>query len=72
MQLSTPNSLSLRFPHSFGRDEIDISICPRCFATIGFSTWQADLERVQNAHFCDEWQLEAIERAALILTGTCH
>jgi hypothetical protein len=28
------------------------SICPSCLATIGTSTWEADLERMEAAHVC--------------------
>ena len=33
------------------------SICPRCYATIGTSTWEADLERIEAGHVCDASRL---------------
>lgn len=33
------------------------SICPRCYATIGTSTWEADLVRIEAAHICEPSRL---------------
>jgi hypothetical protein len=33
------------------------SICPHCFVTIGCSTWEADLDRIEAAHICEPARL---------------
>ena len=48
---------SSRFPHRTNRDGTIDSICPHCFATIGTSTWEADLEDIEAAHICDPARL---------------
>jgi hypothetical protein len=43
--------------HSFTRrlnnDATIDSICPRCFATVGHSLQEADLERAEQNHICN-------------------
>ena len=46
---STNNS---EFPHRMNKDGTIDSICPRCFVTLGRSTWEADLDRMEAAHLC--------------------
>lgn len=46
-----------RFPHRMNKDGTIDSICPRCYATIGTSTWEADLERIEAGHVCDASRL---------------
>jgi len=41
-----------QFPHRMNKDGTIDSICRRCFATIGCSTWEADLDRIEAAHEC--------------------
>lgn len=50
-------SSSSRFPHRTNPDGTIDSICPHCFATIGTSTWEADLESIEAAHVCDPARL---------------
>ncbi|WP_109488255.1 hypothetical protein [Occallatibacter savannae] len=40
------------FPHRMNKDGTIDSVCPRCFATVGCSTWEAELERLEAAHSC--------------------
>lgn len=44
---------SSRFVHRANDDGIMDSICKGCFAIIATSMWEADLERAEEAHFCD-------------------
>jgi hypothetical protein len=37
------------------------SICPSCFATIGTSTWEADLERMEAAHVCQPLRAQYLD-----------
>ena len=46
-----------KFPHRSNVDGTIDSICPRCFATIGTSTWEADLERIEAEHVCEPSRL---------------
>lgn len=41
------------FPHRMNNDGTTDSICPKCFTTVGCSTWEADLDRMEAAHICD-------------------
>lgn len=50
------------FPHRCKPDGTIDSICPRCYATIGTSTWEADLERMETAHLCDPVRLIEFEK----------
>jgi hypothetical protein len=45
------------FPHRMNKDGTIDSICPRCFTTIGCSTWEAELDRMEAAHKCDAARL---------------
>lgn len=45
------------FPHRANKDGTMDSICPRCFATIGRATWEAELEKMEASHACDPVQL---------------
>ena len=57
-----------RYPHRVNHDGTIDSICPRCFATIGSSTCEADLERLESRHVCEAARLrhydEELRRAA--------
>lgn len=46
-----------KFPHRMNKDGTIDSICPRCYATIGTSTWEADLERIEAGHVCERSRL---------------
>lgn len=54
-------SSSSRFPHRINRDGTIDSICPHCYVTIGTSTWEADLERMEAAHVCEPARLSYYE-----------
>jgi len=43
----------MQFPHRINRDGTIDSICSRCYVTIGTSTTEADLARLEAAHFCE-------------------
>jgi hypothetical protein len=51
------------FAHRNNRDGSIDSICPRCFATIGTSTWESDLNRIEYSHRCDPELLRRWEDA---------
>jgi hypothetical protein len=40
------------FPHRTNQDGTIDSICPHCYLTVGRSTWEAELERIEAAHVC--------------------
>jgi hypothetical protein len=50
-----------KIPHRANRDGTIDSICPRCYATIGTSMWEAELERMEAAHVCDADRVEYFE-----------
>jgi hypothetical protein len=50
------------FPHRMKKDGTIDSICPRCFATVGCSTWEADLDRMEAAHECDPARLTSFNQ----------
>lgn len=50
MRVSSENS---QFPHRTNQDGTIDSICPHCFLTIGSSSCESDLERMESAHVCD-------------------
>jgi len=50
------------FPHRMNRDGTIDSICPRCFSTIGRSTWEADLDRMEAAHLCEPARLASFNQ----------
>jgi hypothetical protein len=41
------------YPHRTNRDGTINSICPHCYRTIGTSTWEADLEEIEQVHICE-------------------
>ena len=45
------------FPHRMNKDGTIDSVCPRCFVTVGRSTWEAELDRMEAAHTCDAARL---------------
>jgi len=49
------------FPHRMNKNGVIDSICRRCFATIGSSTWEADLERIEAAHVCEPTRLASFK-----------
>lgn len=49
------------FPHRMNKDGTIDSICPRCYATIGTSTREADLKRMEAAHVCEPSRLSHFE-----------
>jgi hypothetical protein len=49
------------FPHRINRDGTIDSICSRCYVTIGTSTTEADLERIEMTHVCEPGRLLSYE-----------
>jgi hypothetical protein len=50
------------FPHRMNKNGTIDSICPRCFTTIGCSTWEADLDRMEAAHVCEPSRLSTFSQ----------
>jgi len=40
------------YPHRTNKDGTIDSICPLCFMTVGTSTWESDLARMEAVHVC--------------------
>lgn len=53
--------MTVKFPHRTNRDGTIDSICPRCFATIGKSHWEIDLERMEADHMCYLMSLASLD-----------
>ena len=51
MPLVCPSHID--YPHRTNADGTIDSICVRCHITIGRSTWEAELERMEASHVCD-------------------
>jgi len=49
------------FPHRMNKDGTIDSTCPRCFSTVGCSTWEAELDRMEAAHVCDPARLASFD-----------
>jgi hypothetical protein len=56
------HSVGFEFPHRMNKDGTTDSICPRCFTTVGRSTWEADLDRMEAAHSCDPVRLASFSQ----------
>jgi hypothetical protein len=54
--------VGFEFSHRMNKDGTTDSICPRCFTTIGRSTWEADLDRMEAAHACDPTRLASFSQ----------
>ena len=54
--------VALEFSHRMNKDGTTDSVCPRCFTTIGRSTWEADLDRMEAAHSCDPARLASFSQ----------
>lgn len=52
------------FPHRMNKDGTIDSICPHCFVTVGCSTWEADLDRMEAAHICEPARLASFNGPA--------
>jgi len=50
------------FSHRMKNDGTIDSVCPRCFTTVGCSTWEADLDRMEAAHTCEPARLSAFNQ----------
>ena len=50
--------LFVDFAHRPNRDGTIDSICRCCFVTIGTSTWESDLERMESTHLCNAARVE--------------
>jgi len=57
--MPTSHFVYFEFPHRMNKNGTIDSVCPRCFATVGCSTWEADLDRMEAAHVCDPARLNA-------------
>ena len=58
------------FPHRMNKDGTTDSICPQCFTTIGCSTWEADLDRMEAAHLCDPARLASFNQHRRAMPAT--
>jgi hypothetical protein len=45
------------FSHRMNGNGTTDSICSHCFMTVATSTWEADLERAEAAHQCNQARL---------------
>jgi len=52
----------LKYPHRTNPDGTIDSICPRCYITVGTSSWESELERMEAAHVCDARRVDYFER----------
>lgn len=59
--MPTPRHSATWFAHRFNANGTIDSICPRCYATVGTSSWEADLERMEADHICDPAHLTNFE-----------
>jgi len=59
------HSANFEFPHRMNEDGTIDSICPLCFVTIGCSTWEADLDRMEAAHICEPARLASFNGPGL-------
>jgi hypothetical protein len=50
------------FAHRANRDGTIDSICRCCFVTIGTSTWESDLERMESTHLCNPARVSYYEK----------
>jgi hypothetical protein len=57
---SGPSPLT-KYPHRMNKNGTIDSICPRCYATIGTSMWESDLESMEAAHVCEPSRLSYFE-----------
>jgi hypothetical protein len=48
-------------PHRTNPNGTIDSICPRCYATIGTSTWEFELEKLEAEHVCNTLELKFFE-----------
>ena len=46
-------AMNAHFPHRTNYDGTIDSICPRCYITVGSSTRESDLKRMERAHVCN-------------------
>jgi hypothetical protein len=60
--MSDPGPEAVHFPHRLNHNGTIDSICPKCFATIGTSMWEADLDRSESRHICESWRLAQFNR----------
>jgi len=57
-------SSQTEFVHRMNQDGTINSICPRCYVILATSTWEAELERAEAEHEC--------EQAGLLLFEATH
>lgn len=60
--MPTNHFVYFEFPHRMNKDGTIDSICPRCFAKVGCSTWEADLDRLEAAHTCEPARLNSFNQ----------
>jgi hypothetical protein len=56
-----------RFMRRPTHDDQYSSICTRCFATVGFSRIQEDLDEIERKHVCDK---DVLSRLRILAGGT--
>lgn len=42
-----------KFSHRFCENGTIVSVCRKCFATVGAAHWEADLDHKEKLHVCD-------------------
>lgn len=57
----------MHFPHRVNSDGTIDSICPHCFVTVGSSTSESNLERLEAEHLCEPARIAYYQ--TLDLTG---
>ncbi len=60
--MAAHSPVRFEFPHRMNKDGTIDSICPSCFSTVGRSTWEADLDRLEAAHVCDPARLASFSQ----------
>ena len=56
------HSVYFEFTHHMNKNGTIDSICPRCFTTVGCSTWEADLDRMEAQHVCEPARLNSFNQ----------
>lgn len=60
--MSANHVVHFEFPHRMNKNGTIDSVCPRCFVTVGCSTWEADLDRMEAAHVCEPSRLNSFNQ----------
>jgi hypothetical protein len=62
VEMPNSDTVTRHFPHRTNPNGTIDSICPRCYETVGTSTWESDLEHCEAAHVCEPAQLRRFEK----------